>query len=173
MKARRGVLVEQTLADELGTKAGGKVTLYGSEEFQVVGVFETDVSLEKNNVIMLLPEVQKLTCRPGLITGCTVRFRKDASSTRLAVRKSVARLKRTLPRSSTCRRQAPSQAALGVQRQAVAHCHRHGVGSSPLVACRHGRHLHAQHHDHVGLRTHPRDRHPAGDRLASLADHAA
>ncbi len=79
MKAHRGVLIEKTLADELGTKAGGKVTLYGSEEFQVVGVFETDVNLEKNNIFMLLPEVQKLTSRPGLITGCTVRLRKDVS----------------------------------------------------------------------------------------------
>ena len=77
LKSKKGVLVEKSLADALGKKAGDTVTLFDNYEFKVVGIYQTNSSFEKNNIIMMLDQLQKLDSKQGKITGCTVRLKPD------------------------------------------------------------------------------------------------
>ena len=84
------MLIEKSLADALHKKAGDTVTLFDNYEFQVIGVYQTDSSFEKNNIIMMLDQLQKLDSEQGKITGCTVRLKPDVRTDE-ARRKEICR----------------------------------------------------------------------------------
>jgi putative ABC transport system permease protein len=71
---KRELMLGKDLATNTKLKVGDTVTLVG-EEFRVGGIYETFAGLENNMVIMLLPDAQRLTGKPGQITGCTIRVR--------------------------------------------------------------------------------------------------
>ena len=74
---RQKAMLGTTLADNLKKGVGDTVELSG-EQFEVVGVFKSFSVYENGSVIILLSEAQRLTGRPGLITGFSVRVNKSA-----------------------------------------------------------------------------------------------
>ena len=71
------------------------MTLFDNYEFQVIGVYQTDSSFEKNNIIMMLDQLQKLDSEQGKITGCTVRLKPE-------VRKDDGAPQGNLPHDRRC-----------------------------------------------------------------------
>ena len=73
----RAIMLGRDLAENAKLKLGDKVSM-SDEGFQVVGIYESQVDMENGMAVMLLKDAQKLTGKPGQITGCTVRV-KDSS----------------------------------------------------------------------------------------------
>jgi putative ABC transport system permease protein len=73
---RRGdkakVLLGSILAANLGKQVGDSVMIFGEEEFQVVGIFETKSLFETSAVIMPLDSMQKLLAREGDVTSFSI-----------------------------------------------------------------------------------------------------
>lgn len=71
---RQCVMLGTVLSGNTGKRVGDTIQIY-AEEFQVVGVFESFSSIENGAAFFPLPELQRLTGRPGLMTGYSVRAR--------------------------------------------------------------------------------------------------
>ncbi|MDB5306287.1 MAG: yknZ 1 [Gemmataceae bacterium] len=90
-KAMLGV----TLARNHNKKVGDTVVLQG-EPFEVVGIFQSFNVYENGSVIILLEEMQRLSGRPGIVTGFSVRVRKntdDPAAEVEAVRRKILALR--------------------------------------------------------------------------------
>jgi putative ABC transport system permease protein len=68
---QESVLLGKTLADSLGKHVGDEIDLYG-RKLKVIGVYESRNVYENSFVIMPLDVLQKLTDRPGQVTGFTI-----------------------------------------------------------------------------------------------------
>ena len=73
------VMLGQVLAKNLGKQVGDSIDLYG-ESFQVVGVFDSFSVYENGAVFILLDELQRLTNRPGHVTGFLIEVDKTAAA---------------------------------------------------------------------------------------------
>jgi putative ABC transport system permease protein len=76
---KKGILLGKSLAQQMKKKAGDTITIFESEEYQVVGVFESFSPLENDGMVILLDDMQKLSSRPGLITGCSVKLKASTN----------------------------------------------------------------------------------------------
>lgn len=74
-----GVMLGKTLAASLGKKVGQTLTLYDTEDFRVVGVFESTTVYENGGMLMLLPVLQRIMGREGQVTGFTLSLQERAS----------------------------------------------------------------------------------------------
>jgi putative ABC transport system permease protein len=79
---RQCVMLGNVLAANTGKGVGDKIEVY-AEVFQVIGVFESFSVLESGAAFFPLPELQRLTGRPGLVTGYVVKA-KDTRDEPLA-----------------------------------------------------------------------------------------
>jgi putative ABC transport system permease protein len=68
---RRQVMLGRILAANLGKRPGDRVELY-SQQFEVVGVFDSFSVYESGAVFMLMEELQRQMDRPGQATGFVV-----------------------------------------------------------------------------------------------------
>ena len=66
------IIIGRVLAANLGKKVGDKIELYGSEDFEVVGIYESPIVYENGGAIVLLSELQRLDNKPNEISGFTV-----------------------------------------------------------------------------------------------------
>lgn len=73
---RGKVILGSTLAQNLNKGVGDTIELQG-EPFQVVGVFQSFSVFENGSVGILLSELQRLSFRPGKVTGFSVRVDKS------------------------------------------------------------------------------------------------
>ena len=78
-RGKKGIMLGNFLAKTIGKKAGDKITIFGTEEYQIVGVYETFSPIENDGMVMLLEDLQKLSSKPGLISGCTIRLKAGAN----------------------------------------------------------------------------------------------
>lgn len=69
---KQRVMLGKVLARNTGKMVGDKIEIY-AEEFEVIGVFESFSVLENGAAFFLLPELQRLTGRPGQMTGYVVK----------------------------------------------------------------------------------------------------
>jgi putative ABC transport system permease protein len=69
---KQRVMLGKVLARNTGKTAGDKIEIY-AEQFEVIGVFESFSVLENGAAFFLLPELQRLTGRPGQMTGFVVK----------------------------------------------------------------------------------------------------
>jgi putative ABC transport system permease protein len=81
---RGKVMLGTTLARNLGRGVGDTVELQG-EPFEVVGVFQSFSVFENGSVGILLEELQRLSARPGKVTGFSVRVDKSLGDPAAAV----------------------------------------------------------------------------------------
>jgi putative ABC transport system permease protein len=75
-------MVGHVLAANLGKKVGDKIELY-LEEFEIVGIFESTNVYNNGAVVVLLDELQRLTGRPGKVTGFLIHAEPGASEEQL------------------------------------------------------------------------------------------
>ncbi len=75
----RAVMLGTVLAKNLNKKVGDTIELYG-EPFEVVGIFDSFSVYESGAVFVLLDELQRLTNRPGHVTGYVVEVDKKSHS---------------------------------------------------------------------------------------------
>ena len=75
----RAVMLGSVLAKNLNKQVGDTIELYG-ERFEVVGIFESFSVYESGAVFVLLDELQRLTNRPGHVTGYVVEVDKKSHS---------------------------------------------------------------------------------------------
>ena len=75
-RGQRAVIVGKELAKLKSVKVGDALTI-ADEKFHVVGVFASTSDMENGMLLMLLPEVQKLSGHHGQITGCTVKLKDN------------------------------------------------------------------------------------------------
>ena len=73
------IIIGRVLAANLGKKVGDTIELYGSEPFQIVGIYESPIVFENGGSVVLLPELQRLMKRPGEVTGFTIIAKKPIS----------------------------------------------------------------------------------------------
>jgi putative ABC transport system permease protein len=66
------IIIGRVLAANLGKKIGDKIELYGSEDFEVVGIYESPIVYENGGAIVLLSELQRLDNKPNEVSGFTV-----------------------------------------------------------------------------------------------------
>ncbi|HEY2827066.1 MAG TPA: ABC transporter permease [Pirellulales bacterium] len=66
------IIIGRVLAANLDKKVGDKIELYGSEDFEVVGIYESPIVYENGGAIVLLSELQRLNNKPNEISGFTV-----------------------------------------------------------------------------------------------------
>jgi putative ABC transport system permease protein len=66
------VLLGEALADALDKHVGDKLPLYESGEYTVVGIFRSPIMYEARSMVMLLPDLQKVTARKGQVSGFAV-----------------------------------------------------------------------------------------------------
>ncbi len=78
------VMLGKILARRLGKKPGDRVEME-TEDFQVVGVYESNNVYENGAVVMLLSEMQRLMDRPGKVSGFMV-IMEDSEDQEAAVR---------------------------------------------------------------------------------------
>jgi putative ABC transport system permease protein len=69
---RQSVMLGKVLARNTGKQVGDKLEIY-AEEFEIVGIFESFSVIENGAAFFPLPELQRLTGRPGLLTGYVVK----------------------------------------------------------------------------------------------------
>lgn len=62
------MMIGKILAANTGTKVGDALDIYG-EPYEIVGIFESFSVYENGSVFLLLSELQRLTDRPGKVTG--------------------------------------------------------------------------------------------------------
>ncbi len=70
-------MLGQVLAKNLNKQVGDSIDLYG-EPFEVVGIFDSFSVYENGAVFVLLDELQRLTNRPGHVTGYVVEVDKNS-----------------------------------------------------------------------------------------------
>jgi putative ABC transport system permease protein len=70
------IIIGRVLAANLGKKVGDKIELYGSEDFEVVGIYESPIVYENGGAIVLLSELQRLDNKPNEISGFTITAEK-------------------------------------------------------------------------------------------------
>ena len=72
---KKGLMLGKNLAETLKLKAGDKITIFDAEDFTVAGVYETFSPIENDGFVLLLEDLQKITTRPGVITGVTIKLK--------------------------------------------------------------------------------------------------
>jgi putative ABC transport system permease protein len=70
------IIIGRVLAANLGKKVGDQIELYGSKDFEVVGVYESPIVYENGGAIVLLSELQTLNNKPNEVSGFTVTAEK-------------------------------------------------------------------------------------------------
>lgn len=94
---RRGVLLGKTVAESLGKKVGDRINLYETEEFEVVGIYQSYTVFENGGILMLLKTLQRIMGREGQVTGITVVVSDPQSEEHIeGVRQSILALDKTL-----------------------------------------------------------------------------
>jgi putative ABC transport system permease protein len=73
-----------TMAQNLGKGVGDTVALQG-EPFEVVGVFQSFSVFENGSVVVLLEEIQRMSARPGRVTGFSIKVDKSGADPDAAV----------------------------------------------------------------------------------------
>lgn len=68
---QESVMLGETLAANLGKHVGDDIELYG-QQFRVIGLYESRNVYENSFLIMPIDVLQKLTDRPGQVTGFTI-----------------------------------------------------------------------------------------------------
>ncbi len=81
---RKAVLLGVQLALRLQQHAGGRITLFEDETYEVVGVFESFSAWENSSMVMPLSELQRLTDRPGQVTYVNVVLTEPVTSQSVA-----------------------------------------------------------------------------------------
>ena len=56
----RKAIVGKDLAAKLEKQVGDKIELYGDEQFEIVGIYESPIQLENNGLVVPLGELQRL-----------------------------------------------------------------------------------------------------------------
>ena len=74
-RGKHGIMLGKDLAETIKKKAGDKITIFDTEEYQVAGVYETFSPIENDGIIILLEDLQKIEHKPGLISGCTIKLK--------------------------------------------------------------------------------------------------
>lgn len=67
-----GILLGKTLAESLHKKVGDRLRLYETEDFRVVGVYQSYTVFENGGIIMPLKAQQRIMGREGQVTGFAV-----------------------------------------------------------------------------------------------------
>ncbi len=137
-------------------KAGDTLPIQGTT-FTVTGVYHGGTALEAGAVIMPLDQMQIISSMEGKVTAFHVRLRPAPPG---EAQDEYVKQRRGRDRSRFAR--SPRRSGRRARRQQSA------CGAGPLRGLGHivhraaDRHSgHRQHHGHVGLRAHARDRHPA------------
>jgi outer membrane lipoprotein-sorting protein/chaperonin cofactor prefoldin len=87
------LLAGRKLAAYLGKKVGEKLTLYGDEEFTIVGIHSSDRSWGNSTLVMSLLELQRFQNREGIVAGFAVAAKRPTSPERLeALQRQIAEL---------------------------------------------------------------------------------
>ena len=68
----RKAIVGKDLAAKLEKQVGDKIELYGDEQFEIVGIYESPIQLENNGLVVPLGELQRLMNLPGKVTGFSI-----------------------------------------------------------------------------------------------------
>jgi putative ABC transport system permease protein len=66
------IMIGRVLAANLDKKIGDKIELHGSQDFEVVGIYESPIVYENGGGIVLLSELQELINKPNEISGFTI-----------------------------------------------------------------------------------------------------
>ena len=152
-------------------QATGDTLEIENQKFHVVGVFESFNVYENGSAVLLLPELQTTdgSGRPGrdLPDDPGRRARQGGA----AQAESATRSRPCATTGQIALPLGPAHARIRRGYRADPSDQRHGLAHLGHRAG-HRRRRHAEHDDHVGLRADPRDRHPAGDRLAAVAGRA-
>jgi putative ABC transport system permease protein len=90
---RRAVMLGTILAQNLGKKPGDTINIE-TENFRVVGVYESFNVFENGSAVLLLAELQRLMDRPGQVTGFQVILSDapDKAQLRSQIRQQVEKL---------------------------------------------------------------------------------
>ena len=117
-------------------------------------------------IIMLLDQLQNATKKEGKINGATVKLKdgSDMKDVQVKIETDIAKQLHTKLEAQSISEYAKSMMQLKLA-NAMAWL-------TSTIALLIGGIFMVNHHGHVRLRAHPRNRHPAGDRLAAAADHA-
>jgi putative ABC transport system permease protein len=79
----RKVIMGKILAANMGKKVGDTIELYGTEPFEIVGIYDSPIIFEKGGMVVLLEELQRLMDRPDEVTGYTIVAKKPMSDEQL------------------------------------------------------------------------------------------
>ncbi len=66
------VMFGEELAVALEKHVGDKIPLFESGNYTIVGIFRSPISYENRSMVLLLPELQRLMDRQGMVTGFAV-----------------------------------------------------------------------------------------------------
>ena len=66
------VVLGHELAAKLGKKVGDKIELYGRNQFQVVGIYESPVGAENQGLVVRLEDLQRVMAMPREVTGFAI-----------------------------------------------------------------------------------------------------
>ena len=66
------VVLGQELAAKLRKKLGDKIELYGRNQFQVVGIYESPVEAENQGLVVRLEDLQRVRAMPREVTGFAI-----------------------------------------------------------------------------------------------------
>ena len=66
------VVLGQELAAKLRKKLGDKIELYGRNQFQVVGIYESPVEAENQGLVVRLEDLQRVMAMPREVTGFAI-----------------------------------------------------------------------------------------------------
>ena len=162
------VMLGEFLADSLHKKPGDTLPIQGTT-FTVTGVYHGGTALEAGAVIMPLDQLQISPAWRGRLQPFMCGFARPppASYRTNTSKRAEAEIEAALPGSERFR---PRERAANNQLVELAHSVAWGT-SSIALADRHSGHR--QHHGHVGIRAHARDRHSARAGLEGLARHPA
>lgn len=72
----RKVMIGVTVAENLKKGVGDRIELQ-EKPFEIVGIFKSFSVFENGAIILLLPEAQEISSRPGKITGFSIRVNKS------------------------------------------------------------------------------------------------
>lgn len=66
---KRGLMLGHVVAGNLGKKVGDTLRLYESEDFRVVGIFDSNNVYENGMILTRLEDLQEIMAREGQVTG--------------------------------------------------------------------------------------------------------